>query len=177
MTTNGDRSVTKGMLAGMLGGLIAAWAMNQFQAAMSKAAEAWEKSAHRQQPAVKNPSENDAEDATMKTADRLALVVLNRHLSEEEKKKTGPVIHYAFGSFVGAVYGGLAEMMPLTTIGQGGGYGAAIWLLGDEIVVPKLGLSKPPQEYPAKVHAQALAAHLVYGVTADTVRRGVRAVL
>ncbi len=42
---------------------------------------------------------------------------------------------------------------------------------GHEIGVPLTGLSKPPTEYPLKDHASAFAAHLVFGVTTEGVRR------
>lgn len=56
---------------------------------------------------------------------------------------------------------------------------AGIVLQEDEkkVAVPALGLSKKPAEYPAAVHAQALASHLVYGLTTDLVRRGLLRVL
>ncbi len=56
-------------------------------------------------------------------------------------------------------------------------FGAALWLGADEVAVPLFGLSGPPFAYPASTHASALAAHLVYGATADLVRRAVRAAL
>jgi uncharacterized membrane protein YagU involved in acid resistance len=78
---------------------------------------------------------------------------------------------------MGALYGALAEVAPQTTIGHGTPYGAAVWLGADEIAVPAFGLADGPAETPASTHLQALAAHLVYGVTLDTVRRLVRRVL
>ena len=44
--------------------------------------------------------------------------------------------------------------------------------IGDEIAVPAFGLSRPSTDSPPGVHAQAWAAHIVYGVTAELVRRG-----
>ena len=63
------------------------------------------------------------------------------------------------------------------TTGAGIPFGAAFWLLADEISVPLLGLSKGPTEYPVSTHAYALASHLVYGVTAEMSRRALRQVL
>jgi hypothetical protein len=37
--------------------------------------------------------------------------------------------------------------------------------------VPAAGLSKPPAETPWPQHLQALAAHLIYGLTAEGIRR------
>ena len=44
----------------------------------------------------------------------------------------------------------------------------------DKVAVPALGLSEPPTEIPMTTHAYALSSHLVYGLTADLVRRAVR---
>jgi putative membrane protein len=49
--------------------------------------------------------------------------------------------------------------------------------MGDEIAVPALGLSKSPREYPISTHLQSLAAHFVYGLTTEVVRRTVRKLL
>ena len=68
----------------------------------------------------------------------------------------------------GDVWKGLAAGLP---------FGAAFWLLADETAVPLLGLSKGPTEYPLSTYAYALASHLVYGLTAEAVRRAVRGAL
>ena len=83
-------------------------------------------------------------------------------------------MHYAFGASTGAVYGAMAELAPGVTAGSGLMFGAAVWVVADEAIVPALGLSKPPTEYPLSVHAYALSAHLVYGLTAEITRRAVR---
>jgi putative membrane protein len=74
-------------------------------------------------------------------------------------------------------YGALAELSPTVAAGAGVPFGAALWLAADELAVPALGLSKPLPEYPPSVHANALAAHLVYSLTTDLVRRAVRRAL
>ena len=75
---------------------------------------------------------------------------------------------------MGAVYGAAAEFSSEITSGAGLPFGALIWLGADEGVVPLLGLSKSPTEYPLSIHAYALASHLVYGLTTEAVRRAVR---
>jgi uncharacterized membrane protein YagU involved in acid resistance len=75
------------------------------------------------------------------------------------------------------LYGGLAEVVPQVTTATGVPFGAAFWLLADEISVPLLGLSKGPADYPVSTHAYALASHLVYGATAELSRRAVRQIL
>jgi uncharacterized membrane protein YagU involved in acid resistance len=68
-------------------------------------------------------------------------------------------------------------MLPETTIGEGAPFGAAVWLIADEIVVPAIGLSKSGKEYPLSTHVYAFASHLVYGITTEVVRRTVRRAL
>jgi uncharacterized membrane protein YagU involved in acid resistance len=86
-------------------------------------------------------------------------------------------VHYATGAGAGAVYGLLAEFAPRATFGLGAGYGTAVALGLDEMIVPALGLGKPATETPPSTHAYSLASHLVYGLTLEGVRRIVRAVV
>ena len=89
----------------------------------------------------------------------------------------GPLVHYVYGTAIGALYGGFAAHNPTTALGFGTGYGAAAWAMGDEMAVPALGLAKKPTEVPLATHAQELGAHLVYGATLEGVRRVVNKVL
>jgi putative membrane protein len=174
--SNGDHRIAKGMLAGLIGGLAGALAMNQFQAVSRNVKDVWKHSAHQpEKPQPEGRSEED--DATMKTADRIAVLVTDRHLTREQKEAAGPCVHYVFGALVGAVYGALAEMAPVVTKAGGTAYGTAVWLGGDEIGVAMLGLAAPPTEYPLSVHANAFASHLVYGASLDLVRKGIRAIV
>jgi putative membrane protein len=154
-----DSRLWKGVVAGMAGGLIASWAMSQLP-----------------KPSPQ-PAESEDDDATVKAASAISESVAGRDLTEGEKKVAGPAVHYAFGTMMGAVYGGITELWPDARNGWGLPFGAALWLGADEAVVPSLGLGSAPTETPAPVHAYALAAHLLYGLTADAVRRGVRAAL
>ena len=99
--------------------------------------------------------------------------IFGHELEEREKREAGAAVHYAFGTLTGGFYGAVAEYVPEVTVGAGLPFGAAFWLVGDEAVVPLLGLSKGPDEYPLSTHAYALASHLVYGLT-EVTRRSVR---
>jgi putative membrane protein len=103
--------------------------------------------------------------------------VFDHKLTKEEKEYAGPAVHYAVGTGSAAVYGAAAELYPSVTAGAGMPFGAAVWLVVDEGAVPALGLSKTPLEYPASTHIYALASHLVYGLSAEFVRRTVRQAL
>ena len=63
------------------------------------------------------------------------------------------------------------------TTGAGLPFGAAVWAIADEGIVPAAGLSKSPTEYPPAIHLYAFASHLVFGLTAEVVRRAVRRAL
>ena len=162
------------MVAGAAGGLAAAWVMSQFQTGWSSATKALERAKKGQGRQEPNTEDSDAEDATMKTAGKIAEKVFHHPLSREQKKKLGPVVHYAFGASIGAVYGALAEVTPQATFGAGLPYGTAVFVGADEIAVPAFGLSKPPKEYPASAHIYSLASHLVYGLSLEMARRGIR---
>jgi hypothetical protein len=173
----------KGAAAGLAAGLAATWVMTRFQSLSGKLAQAQEKDEPRnpQHSAARGKSESTegkkGEDATVKAADKLARGLFHHPLSRREKKIAGPAMHYGFGTLTGVAYGVLAEIAPGVTRGAGAPFGTAVWLGADEVAVPAFGLSGPPWEHPATVHARALAAHLVYGVTAEGVRRLVRKAL
>jgi uncharacterized membrane protein YagU involved in acid resistance len=174
--------MVRGTMAGMIGGLVAAYAMNQFQAAFKSPPR-------KEQPrgaASKGTSTGDTEarasrqqqeggaDATVKTAQAISRNLFDHDLSDREKQIAGPAIHYAYGVVVGGLYGGLAEIWPTLSAGLGMPYGAVLWAIGDEVAVPALGLSQPPTKYPLATHADALSTHFVYGITLDIVRRVAR---
>ncbi len=177
-------NILKGIVAGLAAGLVASWTMNQFQAAWTRLAEGSEKShgAQSMQPAEGSSGDQgqdakEQDDATVKAAEAISEGVFGHKLRESEKKPAGAAVHYAFGTASGALYGALAEVAPQVTTAAGLPFGAAFWLLADEVSVPLLGLSKGPTAYPLSTHAYALASHLVYGATAELSRRAVRQIL
>jgi uncharacterized membrane protein YagU involved in acid resistance len=165
MRLRSNGSVSEGLIAGAIGGLLASWIMPRFQSRLAHAL------------GHTDPHEGQDEDATVKTAQRISSALLGRELSAEQKRTAGPLVHYAYGTGVGALYGGLAQEHGTATSGFGTAYGAAAWALGDEVAVPSLGLGRKPTETPISQHFQLLAAHLVYGITLEAVRRLVLTVL
>jgi putative membrane protein len=178
----GEGDVWKGLAAGLAGGLVASWTMNRFQDVLSKLAEEFvqseEQSSARdgddESRQAQGGVEEQTDDATVKAASAISEGVFDHELTKGEKRIAGPAVHYAFGAATGGLYGAVAELAPEVTAGAGLPFGAAFWLVADEAAVPLLGLSKAPTEYPLSTHAYALASHLVYGLTAELVRRAVR---
>ncbi|MCA1632502.1 MAG: DUF1440 domain-containing protein [Acidobacteria bacterium] len=184
-----EGDLLKGLAAGVAGGLVASLVMNQFQALWSKLSEGEERSHGAQslqrgssghgvaQQLQESGGDEEQDDATMRIADAISEGVFDHEMTRGEKQAAGTAVHYAFGITTGAIYGALAEALPRVTAGAGAPFGAAVWLAADEGVVPLLGLSKSPAEYPPSTHAYALASHLVYGLTTEVVRRAVRQAL
>lgn len=147
--------------------------MNGFQAALGKLQNA----AHDARQSEAGSSQADAEDqdpANIKAAAAISKTVFGLELKPERKSLAGSVVHYSFGAAAGAGYGLLVECWPTLRSAEGLLFGSVLWAAADETAVPLAGLSKPPQEYPLTTHASALAAHCVYGVTAEFVRRALR---
>ncbi len=183
----------RGALAGALAGLIASWAMESFQAAWTNAGKQWlrqrvlmREDAGRRRGAKGGPEDparmdlpqngDPAEErSTVKVASAVAEPILERELTDEETPVAGELVHYGFGAFNGALYGALAEvpLLPIRAF-NGMSFGAALWIVADEVMLWKLGLTKKPTEFPSTTHVYALASHLVYGFTLETVRRAIR---
>jgi putative membrane protein len=172
-TKQREGNVWKGLVAGLVGGLIASWTMNRFQDAWTKLAAHPDGS--EQSSTQSNNEEQD--DTTVRTASAISEGLFDHKLTASEKKIGGSAVHYSLGTGVGGLYGAVAEVSPEITNGAGLPFGAVFWLVVDEGAVPLMGLSKGPTEYPLSTHAYALTSHFVYGLTAELVRRAVRKAL
>jgi putative membrane protein len=160
-------NLEKGLAAGAVAGLAGSLAMNAFQLL-------WNTFVPPQRPR-RGSTGGPQEDTTIRAARAVSEGVFDRRLSGKEKAFAGSAVHYTFGGAVGALYGAVAERHPKVTGGGGLPFGVVFWLVADEMAVPALGLSKPASAYPLSVHAYALASHLVFGATAESVRRFLRA--
>src|SRR5262252_3044906 len=96
----------KGLGAGMLGGFAASWVMNQFQSGVQKLTRKFDPMAEAQS---ETQDERITEDATMKMAGRISQNLFDCPLDLDERAKLGPVVHYAFGTMTGGLYGLAAE--------------------------------------------------------------------
>jgi putative membrane protein len=172
-----ERELSKGLIAGLVGGLIGTMVMTEFQNICGKAPRTLRQGTDASAETMNHHSDAETEDSTMKAAGKIGRLV-GRELSHEEREKLGPVVHYSFGTVQGAVYGSVLELA-----GERGGllpallFGSTLFIVADEIVVPALGLSRKAGEAPLSAHLYGLASHLVYAVTTEIARRGVRAAL
>lgn len=161
----------KGLVAGVAGGLLGSFLMEQFQALWTRAAEELK------------PSENEKSSkqkeapATVKAAQAISKGLTSEKIPENKKPLAGEAVHYAMGAASGGIYGLAAEVTPLATAGEGLAFGASVWLAADNAIVPALGLAKGPTQTTASTHIYALASHLVYGFFTEAVRRAIRRAL
>jgi uncharacterized membrane protein YagU involved in acid resistance len=155
--------IWRGVIAGLVGGVIAAGAMSVVHKGLAVIGFG-----ARQTPAVDQPQD---EDATVKVADGIARWLLHRSLPEDKKPLAGNLVHYAFGASVGALYGGVTAVAPRVTTAVGLPFGVAVWLGAHVITVPMLGLAEPPTRRPPSKEGMEFLLHLVYGAVTEIVRR------
>lgn len=173
--------MAKGFAAGAVGGLFASWVMNKYQSLSKQVMQKCCSSssgdsgdAQGQRREQHQGQQQPHESPTVKTAEALSHAVAGHQLTQSEKKTAGPLVHYGYGMLLGGTYGTLAEAAPRVTAGSGLAFGAVTWLAGDEVALPLLKLTEPPHKFPLSLHADALMAHFVYGLTTEAVRCGLR---
>jgi len=149
-----ERSLWKGLLAGLVGGLVAT-------AAKSLAEK------------VYPPRTHGEPEPPEVLAEKLA----GHPLDEERKEIAGETIHWAFGALTGAAYGALAEFYPKATAKEGATFGLALMSLTHESALPSMGLAAPPEEQTTREHTSEAASHLLYGTVTERVRSMVRKAL
>lgn len=147
------------ILGGAAAGALASWTMGPTIKGVSKL--------------LPEKKSGGGDPATVKTAQR-ALRLFGVELSDEKKPLAGQLVHYGYGSMWGALYGALWPRSKLLGRLFGVGFGLGLFLASDELMVPALKLSKPPQKMPWTAHAKGLAGHLAYGITADNAFRVLR---
>ena len=175
------KSLYYGACAGALAGIAGALAMNQFQRLAARVGEGREaddatvglpRTGRGPQPA--QAIGNASEDATARVA-HVALSAVGYELADSRAKQTaGEFVHLAFGALNGALYGLAAELDPRVTAAAGVPFGASVWAVADEGVVPALGLSRGPREASPGLLAYGFLSHCVFGITTELVRRALR---
>ncbi|HEY1499498.1 MAG TPA: DUF1440 domain-containing protein [Acidobacteriaceae bacterium] len=152
--TNPDRSIAKGALAGLIGGIVGSGAKMIAEQMLPPRVEG-------QTPPPIVLAEN----------------VTRRRLPESQRKLAMQGIHWIFGALAGAVYGALTEVEPSLGAWRGAAFGITLNRLTHESLLPRLGLADPPNRQPAQERISEWVTHAAYGVTTDTVRRAVRRAL
>lgn len=152
--TKGERSVLKGALAGLIGGVAGAGAKMLAE--------------HIFPPRVNGQKAPPAAFAEQ---------VAGHSLPADKKQAATQGIHWGFGALAGAVYGAAVEVEPSLGAWKGAAFGVTLNKYTHEMLLPKLGLSKPKEEQPAQERVSEWVTHAIYGIFTDAVRRGVRSAL
>ena len=149
-----ERSLLKGAVAGLIGGLVAT-------AAKSLAERVYPPRTH-----------GEAEPPVV-----LAEKIAGHALPETQKVIASEAIHWGFGALTGAAYGALAEFYPAATSKEGATFGVTLASLTHESALPAMGLSADPEHQTTREHTSELATHIIYGLVTETVRSLVRKLL
>ncbi len=92
-----------------------------------------------------------------------------------EKKIGAMVLHYAMAASAGTLYGIFAARHQTDSPGYkfaGALFGLTMWVVGNRLLLPALGLTRRPSDYALRMQANALGEHLVYGLTTGLVCHG-----
>lgn len=150
MTTR-ERSILKGALAGLIGGLAGAGAK-----ALAEQLFPPRTQGQTPPPLV------------------LAEQVAGHPLPSAQKQAAIQSIHWGFGAAAGAVYGAIVEVEPSIGAWRGAAFGLALNKITYETVLPRMGLAAPKEDQPPQERISEWVTHAVYGIFTDSVRRIVR---
>ncbi len=170
--------VGRGAAAGLIAGAIAAYVMNRYAEIenrplrLRKVQQARE--ANCESVPIPEQSTDGSTAPAVQVAQRVSRKLFDHELSDLEKKAAGPAVHYGYAAGMGALYGGLAEVFPDVGSGFGVPFATLMWLGGDEIALPAMGITDPPHRVAAEKHAAQLSKRFVYGLTLDIGRRILR---
>ena len=149
--TNSSRSISKGFLAGVVGGLAGA--------GIKMLAEKFFP------PRIQGQTPPPV---------ILAEQVAGHELPETQQKVALHSIHWVFGALAGGVYGALVEVEPSFAAWHGAAFGITLNRITHEALLPKMGLAAPTGQQPTQERLSEWVTHAAYGVGTDTVRRYVR---
>lgn len=71
--------------------------------------------------------------------------------------------HFAYGTGCGALYGPLANTVPLSPVIKGIGFGLGVWAISYLGLLPALGILRPATEHPARRNLLMIVAHVIWG--------------
>lgn len=158
-----DRQIAADVVKGAIAGAAAVWLMNQATTWMYE---------HESEQAKQRENEARGERTAYETAAEQAAGLAGVELSDDQRARTGTSIHWATGIAAGATYAVLRRRWPATAAGLGLPFGAAFFLVVDELMNPLLGLTPGPGAFPWETHARGLGGHLAFGAATELVLEG-----
>lgn len=149
-----ERVFWKGLVAGLVGGLVATAAKTL---------------AEKMYPPQKH-GETEPEEV-------IAEKIAGHPLDPQTEEIAAEAIHWGIGMAAGAFYGVLAEYYPAATAKQGASFGLTMMTLTEQKAFPLLGAAPAPEDQSMREKASEGATHLLYGVVTEKVRGWVREAL
>jgi hypothetical protein len=170
----------KATTAGMVGGVVGVFAMTALQlltdalsgsAQLQAVRELSQRGGRHDIASLKKRARRSGQqrDATVLAAEWVTQLAWERSLDTQRQHAGGMAVHYAFGAAVGGAYGCATEAFPVTPTRGGVSLGIAVWLFGEELALPVLRLTGPPSSYAVRDHVNALASHVLFGITTAAV--------
>lgn len=159
-----DRNLCTDLALGALAGAAATWIMGKTTSYLYEKEDT---------QALRREDQARGDKTAYEVAAEKAAHFAYSQLSEDERKKLGSAIHWSVGIGSGALYALLRRRLagggPGRELATGALFGAAVWLLLDEVGNVALGLTPGPRAFPWQAHARGLAGHLVLGLATEGV--------
>jgi putative membrane protein len=143
-----SHSLTKGIAAGLAGGVVATAAFSLVRKAYPP----------RPQHALPPPEGSGGHGLTFR-----------------ERLRSSKLTHLGVGAAVGAAYGAVAEYYPPATSKDGAAFGMSLAAFSQDGALSALGLTTPAET--TRERSSATASFVAFGIVAETVRRIVRRAL
>lgn len=128
-------------------------------------------------PALEIPQSPGPEGLAEQFAYKVASGVFGRDLSSSTRL-AGRVVHLAYGSGWGMVYGLWQGSYPVSPLLAGPLYGVAVWAVGPGLLVPSMRLIEWPSTLPRDRTIELVTGHVAYGLalalTFDVLERKAR---
>lgn len=168
-----ETKLLAGLAAGVIGGLVATWALDKYQQGAVEATRRAENAVNAGSALSRQQEDQLREQQRShgEAAHRIAKSTVGRKLSRTQQRTAAPIVHYAAGALAGGIYGLTAEILPGVRRFYGIGYSKFIFLGASEPLLPWLGLTPRKQ---AQVTPAGLPAPLVFGAALETTRRFLR---
>jgi len=142
-----SRSIAKGVVAGLIGGILATAARNAVER-------------------VYPPRKAEPGEPETRTVGRL-------ELTTRRPSPANPGMHWALGAAAGAAYGAVAEFYPPATARQGANFGMALIALNEDNILPAIGFGEKKAQG-RRERTSEMISYVTYGVITETVRSVVR---
>jgi uncharacterized membrane protein YagU involved in acid resistance len=166
-----SRQLAEGAIVGLVGGFVGTFFMTQCQSMLSSLISG------RSSTPQREPGRRQDMPATELMADEVSQAVQGEPVSDEYKPLAGQIVHYTFGALVGGAYGALSKRLPQVRMGSGVPFGLAVWLLADELALPILKLTPPPQQHALSRHLYPFTSHVVFGLATHAATRAMQIML